>query len=146
MPDLKSTGCLGDRALKVLGEELRSAYASGSINIPLSLVELLQQLRRASTDSAGPVTTSQNESPTYPFEAEGCFDPSVVQVLSVAFAEAWPTLQDLKISDLTNEEFAQRLIKLAAQGERDPSRMGARAIVAVIAERGSHRSSNLDHD
>ena len=133
----RAQASLDRRAIGVLGEELRAHYASMSRSMPLALMELLQKLRNAPADHDGPALRPLNLPPVFPLEAEGCFDPASLELLSTAFADAWPSLQELGVPNVTPEQFAQRLIGLALHGERDPFRMGAKALVSFIADSGA---------
>ena len=130
----RAQASLDRRAIGVLGEELRAHYASQSRSMPSALMELLQQLRNAPADKEGPALRPLNPPPAFPLVAEGCFDPGSLELLSIAFADAWPSLQELGVSSVTPEQFARRLISLASQGERDPFRMGAKVLVSFIAD------------
>lgn len=127
-----SAGRLDQHAQSVLGEELRAYYAHISQSIPAPLVELLQRLR----DTTG--ATSRHLAPSPPpaadhFFDKAFFDPAILQALHAAFEEAWSMLGELGIDSVTREEVAQRLISLASEGERDASRLCAKALVALIA-------------
>ena len=130
----RAQASLDRRAIGMLGEELRAHYASVSRSMPLALMELLQQLRNAPADNDGPALRPLNPPPAFPLVAEGCFDPGSLELLSIAFADSWPSLQQLGVSNVTPEQFAGRLISLASHGERDPFRMGAKALVSFIAD------------
>ena len=130
----KVQASLDPYSLTLLGEELRSHYASTSHHMPPALMQLVQQLRNAPTDDSGPALRPLHPPPAFPLEAEGCFDPSSLKMLNLAFADSWPTLQQLGVLNVTPEQFARRLISLASQGEHEPFRMGAKALVSFIAE------------
>jgi hypothetical protein len=59
------------------------------------------------------------------------FDPETIQTLKLALDEAWAALPADAKTFTTKSVLAQRILKLAAQGERDPVRLRARAILRV---------------
>ena len=66
---------------------------------------------------------------------DGCFDPQTVIVLGAAFDDAWRSLQNSGAYftssftvQATRERLAQRIVKGAKGGERDPGRLGDGAL------------------
>jgi hypothetical protein len=65
----------------------------------------------------------------------GSYDPETVSVLRAALDAAWDTLSAGQQARTTKSELAQRMLKLAARGERDPARLRARAVTEVVPDR-----------
>jgi hypothetical protein len=139
----KSERSLGVHALRALGEELRAHFKGTCQSVPTPLMEALQRLRHRLGDAAGPSVASSQPPAAELVTAKDCFSPEIIEALSQAFNEALSLSQDLDLVGVTREHLAQRLIKLAANGERDPSRMAARALVALITGQslGNEQSS-----
>jgi hypothetical protein len=60
------------------------------------------------------------------------YDPETLTVLRNALDEAWSLLPDDRKSEGQNSDMAQRILKKAAEGVRDPVRLQASAIVGPI--------------
>jgi hypothetical protein len=60
------------------------------------------------------------------------FDPETVKALCDAYDRACKSPHDAGQPDIVNEVIAQRIISLAKQGERDPDKLCAGALVAVV--------------
>jgi hypothetical protein len=67
--------------------------------------------------------------------AGGSYDPETVTLLRAALDAAWDTLSSAEQAGTTKSELAQRMLKLAARGERDPARLRARAVTEVLPDR-----------
>jgi hypothetical protein len=66
---------------------------------------------------------------------DAAFDPETVAVLCVAYDRARKSMHDTGQPRLVYEVIARRIVKLAEQGERDPDRLCADAISAIIRDR-----------
>ena len=64
--------------------------------------------------------------------AYGAYDPETVSLLRTALEQAWAALLPHQRARMTKSDMAERMLKLAAQGERDPVRLRARAVIDVI--------------
>jgi hypothetical protein len=87
----------------------------------------------------------------YLVDGEATFEPETVSTLSKALDEAWRSLQHTGVYftsrahvEATREKLAKRIIKMAAQGERDPTRLRedalenlARSKLAQLRPRGT---------
>jgi hypothetical protein len=67
--------------------------------------------------------------------AGGAYDPETIILLRAALDAAWDTLSADQHSRTTKSELALRMLKLAAQGERDPIRLRTRAVIEVMPGR-----------
>ena len=56
------------------------------------------------------------------------YDPETLIILRTVLDEAWAALPDCSKSQTHKSEMAQRLLKLAADGVRDPVRLRASAL------------------
>ena len=129
-------GHLDSFARKVLGEELRRYFSQELQTAPPDqLVNLLQKLRTSFEGRAGSTGRHAEDKNTYPFDAERCFDPETLTLLHSAFDEAQYLSAVLHPEPCTREELAQTLIALAAEGEKEPSRMAAKALITLITRR-----------
>ena len=64
-----------------------------------------------------------------PIVADGhVYDPETVKLLGVVLDEAWAALTDLQRMQLSRSDIAERLLKAAADGERDRVALRARAL------------------
>jgi len=62
------------------------------------------------------------------------YDPKTLMILRKALDEAWAALPDRSKAQTHKSEMAQRLLKLAADGVRDPVRLRASALVRAVEE------------
>jgi hypothetical protein len=60
------------------------------------------------------------------------YDPETLIVLRTALDEAWALLPDNRKSDGQKSDMAQRILKKAAEGVRDPVRLRASALVGPV--------------
>lgn len=58
------------------------------------------------------------------------FDPETIQTLRLALDQAWDSLPADERPFTSKSLLAQRILTLAAQGERDPARLRACAILS----------------
>ena len=65
------------------------------------------------------------------------YDPETLIILRKVLDEAWALLPDGFKSDTVKSEMAQRILKHAASGLRDPVRLRACALVSAVGERKS---------
>ena len=61
----------------------------------------------------------------------GSFDPETIKLLKAALDQAWLSLSPRQQAHTTKSYLAQRILKIAAQGERDPVRLRSCALAAV---------------
>jgi hypothetical protein len=61
------------------------------------------------------------------------YDPETLTVLRIALDEAWALLPDDRKSESQKSDMAQRILKKAAEGVRDPVRLRASALVGPIS-------------
>ena len=59
------------------------------------------------------------------------FDPETVKVLCDAYDKARASLRDGGQPHIVNEVIASRIIAMAKQGERDPDRLCAKALIGL---------------
>ena len=57
-----------------------------------------------------------------------CFDPETIEVLRTALDEAWSSLPPRKQALVNKTDLAERILALAAIGERDPIRLRTAAL------------------
>jgi hypothetical protein len=65
----------------------------------------------------------------------GSYDPETIALLRNVLDAAWHSLSPEYQARTTKSHLAERVLKLAAPGERDPARLRVRAIVEVIPSR-----------
>jgi hypothetical protein len=58
-----------------------------------------------------------------------CYDPETIETLRVALDEAWESLPPAKQALTSRTDLAERILALAAIGERDPIRLRSGALV-----------------
>ncbi len=74
----------------------------------------------------------------------GVYDPDTISLLRTVLDDAWLHLPTNRKSDVVKTEMAQRILKQAANGVRDPDKLRAHALDGHIsrAERTvAHRAS-----
>ena len=62
------------------------------------------------------------------------FDPETIAVLDGALSQAWASLQPHQQNEISKLALADRILKAAARGERNPSRLCAAALKGIHAE------------
>ena len=62
------------------------------------------------------------------------YDPETLILLRKALDEAWAALPDGSKPETPKSEMAQRILKQAADGVRDPVRLRASALVRAVEE------------
>jgi hypothetical protein len=67
-----------------------------------------------------------------PFLDPKTFDPKTIRILSEAYEAACHQLQDERQPAIVHEVIAERIIKAAKAGERDPIRLRDIAVAAII--------------
>ncbi|MGH8738719.1 MAG: hypothetical protein ACREVC_15280 [Burkholderiales bacterium] len=67
----------------------------------------------------------------------GSFDPETIALLTAALEGAWDHLSAEQQATTSRSILAQRICKLAADGERDPIRLRAYALMHVVAPTSS---------
>jgi len=63
---------------------------------------------------------------------DGSYDPETITLLRGVLDAAWNSLSPAQQAHISKSVLADRVLKLAARGERDPARLRVRAIVEVI--------------
>jgi hypothetical protein len=66
---------------------------------------------------------------------EVLFDPETIEVLKTVLEGTWASLTPHQQRVLLKTQFAERILAAAAEGERDPARLRARAMVAPAGAR-----------
>lgn len=60
------------------------------------------------------------------------FDPETIVVLRFALDDAWSRLSDEQRSQLSKSILAERILKAAAKGERNPDRLRRSALIGLV--------------
>lgn len=128
-----------------LGEALRTHLAPSWNRIPPQLVDLWrrvqeidqQALRMRRGESAGAPPTAPEGVAPGPY----CFDPETLSSLGAALNESWATLAALDgaASEVSKERVAERILELAAEGERSAPRLASKAVISLIAPQARGR-------
>jgi len=63
----------------------------------------------------------------------GAFDPETIELLRNILEEAWGSLRPEEQVQSSRSLIAERILKMAATGERDPMRLRTRALTEVVA-------------
>jgi hypothetical protein len=63
----------------------------------------------------------------------GAFDPETIELLRNILEETWGSLRPEDQAQSSRSLIAERIIKMAATGERDPIRLRTRALTEVVA-------------
>ena len=63
----------------------------------------------------------------------GAFDPETISLMRSVLDEVWGSLRPEEQAQASRSLFAQRILKLAATGERDPIRLRTCAFTEVIS-------------
>jgi hypothetical protein len=61
----------------------------------------------------------------------GSFDPETIELLRAALDQAWQSLSPGQQAHTSKSFIAQRILKLAAGGERDPARLRRYALATI---------------
>lgn len=64
---------------------------------------------------------------------EAGYDPETVAILQSALEDAWHALSPSRKTQMTKSEIALRILKCASGGERDPAKLRAVAVTAIVA-------------
>jgi len=67
------------------------------------------------------------------FAAGGSLDPETIAVLRAVLDDAWAALMPEHKLTTSKSVLAERILRLAAQGERDPLRLRACAVSGVLS-------------
>jgi hypothetical protein len=67
--------------------------------------------------------------------SESAYDPETIALLRDVLDAAWHSLSPEHQARTSKSHLAERVLKLAARGERDPARLRVHAIVEVIPHR-----------
>jgi hypothetical protein len=62
------------------------------------------------------------------------YDPETVNVLKTALDDAWNSLVPAQQAQIAKSDMARRILKAASQGERDPVRLRATALIHQVGE------------
>jgi hypothetical protein len=87
-----------------------------------------------------PESRKQDRPRVWPLEAvlkvpEGdSFDPETIAILRTALEDAWTNLSSEQQGAIGKGTLATRILRLAAEGERDPIRLRAHAVMGAAAE------------
>jgi hypothetical protein len=65
------------------------------------------------------------------------FDPETIELLRSVLDDAWATLLPDQQANVSQTLLAERILRAATQGERDPARLRARALFSVAASKAS---------
>jgi hypothetical protein len=112
-----------------LGAALRAEYSDLVASLPERFVRLLLPLRKLR--GAGRHDAGTHETPS-PLFVEANFDPETISILTDCLNEGWDTLQTIGNRTITREILARRLLELARDGERNPSRLCTSALVSLL--------------
>ena len=63
----------------------------------------------------------------------GAFDPETIELLRNILEETWGSLRPEDQAQSSRSLIAERILKMAATGERDPIRLRTRALTEVVA-------------
>ena len=63
----------------------------------------------------------------------GTFDPETIELLRNILEETWGSLRPEEQAQSSRSLIAERILKMAATGERDPIRLRTRALTEVVA-------------
>jgi hypothetical protein len=63
----------------------------------------------------------------------GAYDPEALTLLRNALDQAWSSLPDERRAKMLKSEMAHRILKRAAEGERDPVRLRAAAVIGTAS-------------
>ena len=74
----------------------------------------------------------------------GSYDPDTITLLRSVLDTAWESLSSEQRARTSKSHLAERMLKLAARGERDPARLRIRAIVEVVPDR-PHAGETVCH-
>ena len=64
--------------------------------------------------------------------ASKAFDPDTLVIIEAAFEDACTKLKQIRQDKVSRDALAQRILEFAGAGERDPARLSARAVAAII--------------
>jgi hypothetical protein len=73
----------------------------------------------------------------------GCFDPETIALLRAALDEAWDALPATRKETVAKSERAQRILAAASQGERDPARLRAIALMRPMNTSAEARAASI---
>ena len=60
------------------------------------------------------------------------YDPETIELLRTVLDDAWACLLPAQQASFSKTFLAERLLRAAARGERDPEQLRARALFAVV--------------
>jgi len=127
----RDEGRLDLEVQRSLGAALRAEYGEILAHLPERFVQLLLPLR--ALRGPGRRDTDLAREPV-PLFAQSNFDPDTITVLTESLEEGWDTLRYIGNTSITREALARRLLDLARDGERNPSRMCTAALVGLLAD------------
>jgi hypothetical protein len=62
----------------------------------------------------------------------GSYDPETIELLRTTLEDAWASLSPARQAAMSKIDLAERILRLAGRGERDPDRLRAGAVTAVV--------------
>jgi hypothetical protein len=113
-----------------LGAALRAEYGDLVAHLPERFVQLLLPLRKLRGAGSRDAATHETPSPLF---ADANFDPATISILTESLEEGWDTLQSIGNRTISREALARRLLEIAREGERSPSRLCTTALVSLLA-------------
>jgi hypothetical protein len=60
------------------------------------------------------------------------FDPETIKIMRAVLDDAWAALRPNQQRELAKVHLAERILAAAANGERDPARLRARALITPV--------------
>jgi hypothetical protein len=70
------------------------------------------------------------------------FDPETIELMKTALDEAWTSLNAAEQAKTDRSSLAERILKAAARGERDPARLRAHALIAMAHSLSDERAAS----
>ena len=60
------------------------------------------------------------------------FDPETIELMKSVLDAAWASLPAEQQANISQTALAERILRAAGQGERDPARLRAHALVSIV--------------
>ena len=67
------------------------------------------------------------------------FDPETIELLRQCLEKAWSQLEPGQQTRVSKTGLAERILKAASNGERDPTRLQSRALIGIAPAMNNHR-------
>lgn len=64
----------------------------------------------------------------------GSFDPETISLLEITLVDVWENLTSEQRALTSKAALAERIVKVAVRGERDPARLRASAVMGIPDE------------